>query len=348
MEYLAIKDNLGSKIGTMSLYLIYLFSIFSAITVFISITKYISRHGYLPDIFGGSKSKEIMFSIFLIAIMSIINYIGIKTSTFVCNSIGVIMLTILVGIIVLGSNKICIDKVVSGPETSWDSFVLCTILALFLFNGYDVIVKMSSETKNENDTKRALLTTIILTTVIYLAVIVISICVLGYDTISQSYHPLSNVYEALVGHKVALVTYIAGIFILFNTAFVSLIGATRFMYGLGQKKEIAYAEKWCELSENKTPKYAILLTYILSIILALVNNEVVMAVLCNFSVMSILILLSISLIMIRWKERNNIEAQKKHNYIKGNINNIPLIVLISMVVMIFFKYNILKNRFWLK
>lgn len=348
MEYLAIKDNLGSKIGTMSLYLIYLFSVFSAITVVISITKYISNHGYLPDIFGGSKSKEIMFSIFLITIMTIINYIGIKTSTVVCNSIGVIMLIILVGIIVLGGNKFCIEKVVSGPETSWDSFVLCTILALFLFNGYDVIVKMSSETKHENDTKRALLTTIILTTVIYLAVIVISICVLGYDTVSQSYHPLSNVYETLVGHKVALVTYVAGIFILFNTAFVSLIGATRFMYGLGQKKEIAYAEKWCELSENKTPKYAILLTYILSIILALVNNEVVMAVFCNFSVMLILILLSISLLMIRWKERNNIEEQKKHNYIKGNINNIPLIVLISMVVMIFFKYTILKNKFWLK
>jgi amino acid transporter len=187
-----------------------------------------------------------------------------------------------------------------------------------------------------------------MTTVIYLAVIVVSICVLGYDTVSQSYHPLSVVYETLVGKKTALITYIAGIFILFNTAFVSLIGATRFMYGLGQKKEIAFAEKWCELNENKTPTYAILFTFVLSVILALVNNEVVMAVFCNFSVMLILILLSVSLLMIRWKERNNLEEQSKHNYIKGNINNIPLIVLISMVVMIFFKYTILKNKFWLE
>jgi APA family basic amino acid/polyamine antiporter len=51
-EYLAIKDTFGEKIGKISLYIIYLFAVFSAVTITIAMTKYISNHGYFTNIFN--------------------------------------------------------------------------------------------------------------------------------------------------------------------------------------------------------------------------------------------------------------------------------------------------------
>jgi amino acid transporter len=72
-----------------------------------------------------------------------------------------------------------------------------------------------------------------------------------------------------------------------------------------------------------------------------------MAVITNFSVMMVLILISISLLILRWRERNDVIAQKKHNYLRGNIKNIPVVLIIVLCIMIYFFYTILRNRFWI-
>jgi hypothetical protein len=51
--------------------------------------------------------------------------------------------------------------------------------------------------------------------------------------------------------------------------------------------------------------------------------------------------------MLRWKERNDITAQNTHNYIYGNINNIPIVVILNMVVLFYILYVMIKNKFWI-
>ena len=344
-EYLAVKNNIGEKTGKVTLWILYLFSVFSAITVVVSLTKYIGKNGM--NLFKNNAMIEIGFSVLLIVIMTGINLAGIKTSKVVCNSIGIVMLLILGGIILFGGNRICINKIKNGPKVKWDSFVLATILALFLFNGYDVLIKMSNDSKDENDTKKALVWSVISTGIIYLLVIIVGICVMGYGKISNTYHPISMIYEFLINKKFGLVVYILGAIILFNTAFLTLIGASRFLYGLAREKEIMFSDKLSVVDKNNTPTNAIYATFGLSVLSALLNNEVILAVFTNFSVMYILIVVSISVLIIRWKERDNKKEQEEHNYIRGNIKNIPVPVVISLIVMVYFMIIILKNKFWL-
>jgi len=101
------------------------------------------------------------------------------------------------------------------------------------------------------------------------------------------------------------------------------------------------------VNRNQAPQNAILVTFVISVIAALLNNEVILAVITNFSAMYIMITISICLIMIRWRERDNKKEQKEHNYIKGNINNIPIPVVISLCILIYFMIVILKNKFWI-
>jgi len=339
-EYLAVKNTLGEKMGKFTLYVVYFFAIFSSITVIVSITKYIG-------VFKGKYLKEIVFSIFLLIVIMMINLAGIRTSKIVCNCIGISLIIILGGIGLLGFNKINLNKIFNGPQVPWSSFVLATILAFFLFNGYDVLVKMSGEVKDEKDTKKALITSLSITSVFYIMIIIVLISVMGYSQIGKTYYPLSKIYEYLINKNVSNIVYLIGCVILFNTAFLTLTGGSRFLYGLSNNKVIPYSEHLTQLNRNQAPQNAILVTFVISVIAALLNNEVILAVITNFSAMYIMITISICLIMIRWRERDNKKEQKEHNYIKGNINNIPIPVVISLCILIYFMIVILKNKFWI-
>ena len=154
-------------------------------------------------------------------------------------------------------------------------------------------------------------------------------------------------YEKLTNYKTSRVVYIAGAFIMFNTAFLSILSATRFMQGLGKDKSIAYPDFWAKTSTFNSPTNAILVSLGITILLAILNNEVLMAVIANSSCVLLLFLLCLSILILRWKERNNAEAQKTNNFIKGSINNIPIIVVLNMCVLLYLFYVMLKNKFWI-
>jgi APA family basic amino acid/polyamine antiporter len=347
MEYTAIKDTMGDDMGKVALYVIYLFAVLSAVTIVISMSKYISKSQYFSYHLGENVTFEILFGIVIITLMCAINYLGIHFSKLVAISITVLMLAVLGGAILLGAPKLCVNEVVTMPEMPWDSIVLSGILSLFLFNGYDFIVKVSDETIDPNDNKNALIYTLIMTSVIYLLIIVTGICVLKFKTASTTYNLISKIYEKVAGKNAGIVTYIAGLLIMFNTAFLSLLSASRFIYSTGKENHISNVDFWKKVSDYNTPTNAIIVTFIISVIFSLINSEVVLTIFSNFSALFILVLLCVALLVIRWNERDKPAEQAEHNYILGNVNNIPIPVIIALILIIYAKYKIIKHRFWL-
>ena len=69
-EYLAIKDAFGETYGKIIIYIIYFFTVFSCITIYISLSKYI---GTLPTFaFTNNYFSQISISIAMILLMSFI------------------------------------------------------------------------------------------------------------------------------------------------------------------------------------------------------------------------------------------------------------------------------------
>jgi len=345
-EYLAVQSTMGELTGQFILYLIYFFAILSGVTIVISISKYLTSIGTLSQ-FKDSTFFQKSFSIFLLCLMSFINYMGIETSKIVSNTISILMVIILGGIILLSSRFITWEKTFSAPNVSWDSFVLSSVLSLFLFNGYDFLVKISDESANPDNNKIALIASLSITTLIYIAIIIASICVLGFKTSSTTYNIITKMYETLTNKYTSLIVYIIGAFIMFNTAFLSVLSATKFMQGLGKEKRIIFSEFWEKENNFNSPSNAIFASLVITILLAIINNEVLMAILSNTSCILILFLLSVSVLLIRWKERTNKDAQMTHNFIKGNIQNVPIIVVINLFLLVYIFYIMLKNKFWI-
>lgn len=346
-EFLVIRETMGDNIGKFALYIIYLFAVLSSVVIVISMSKYISNSHYFAHILGENKMFEMIFAFVLIALMSTINYAGIHVSKIVANSIAVIMLLVLGGVVVMGSTHVCVDEIVRLPNLPWDSIVLSGILSLFLFNGYDFIVKISDESIDPNDNKLALIYTLMITSAIYLCIIVAGICILKYKTASTTYNLISKIYETLAGKHAGAITYAAGLIIMFNTAFLSLLSASRFIYSCGKENNISNPDFWSKLSDNSTPTNAIIVTFVIAAVCSLINNEVVLTVFTNFSALFILVLICVALLITRWSERGDITKQNEHNYIMGNIENIPVPVVLALFLILYAKYKIFKHGFWL-
>jgi APA family basic amino acid/polyamine antiporter len=345
-EYLAVQATLGENVGQVMLYLTYFFAIFSGVTIVISISKYLSSSPLLSS-FNFSPFQQKAFSIFLLFLMSFINYMGIETSKVVASTISVIMLIILGSIIALSAKFVSFKETFAAPNVPWDSFVLSSVLSLFLFNGYDFLVKISDESADPENNKIALIASIGITTAIYIAIIICGLCVLHYKTASTTYNIITKLYEVLTNKMVSSSVFIIGAVIMFNTAFLSVMSATKFMQGLGRDKKIAFPEFWAQTNAYGSPSNAIYASLAITVLLAILNNEVLMAIFSNTSCILILGLLSIALLMIRFGERNNLKAQKAHNYIPGNIHNIPIIVIINLILLAYIMLVMIQNKFWI-
>lgn len=364
-EYLAVKNTMGEGVGQITLYAIYMFALLSGVTIVTAMAKYACKcdlvetvkHNMSWTTSSHHSTLETAFSVALLCIMAGINFLGIETSKVVANTISVVMLVVILGIIVLSLPYIEWDKLSAsapmGPSSStaskdpWDNFVLSAILSLFLYNGYDFLVKISDESADPENNKTALIATIGITTLLYAGIMIAGICVLGYKKAGATHNIITNLYEMLTTSKWASAVYMAGLFIMFNTGFLSIMSATKFMEGLGKNSKIFMPEFWAKTNENDAPSNAIWVSLAICIFFALFNNATLMAIFSNFTCISILILISIALLILRWREKDDLEAQLKHNYIWGNVSNMPVPVMANLGVLFYIMYEMFKNKFWI-
>lgn len=344
-EYLSVRHTMGDATGQFMIFLVYSFAIFSAVTMVIANSKYITSFGYL-SCYKDSATVQKSISILLLCVMSFINYLGITTSKIVAKTISLMMFLIIVTIILLSTNYIKWNSVCDAPTVPWDSFILSAVLSLFLFNGYDFLVKINDESINPENNKIALIASISITTAIYIGIVISSICVIGFKH-SCSAHSITKMYEVLTNKQTSGIVYVIAALVMFNATFLTLLSATRFIHGLGKDNRIPYSDFWSQKNSFNSPHNAIYVSFTIACLLAIINNEVIMAVFSNISCILILILLSAAVLILRYNERNDKKSQNKHNYIQGNINNMPVIVITNILVLIYISYVLIKNKFWI-
>ena len=366
-EYLAVKNTMGEGVGQITLYAIYMFALLSGVTIVTAMAKYACKCDLVDSVKKNMSwttdshhsTLETAFSVALLFIIAFINFLGIETSKLVANSISVIMLAVILGIIVLSLPYIEWSKLTAsaptpngggsstGSKGPWDNFVLSAILSLFLYNGYDFLVKISDESADPENNKTALIATIGMTTLLYAGIMIAGICVLGYKKAGTTHNIVTNLYEILTNSKWASAVYMAGLFIMFNTGFLSIMSATKFMEGLGKDNKIFMPEFWAKTNENDAPSNAIWITLAISVFFALFNNATLLAIFSNFTCVATLILISIALLILRWREKDDLESQLKHNYIWGNVSNMPVPVIANLGVLFYIMYEMFKNKFWI-
>ncbi len=300
--------------------------ILSASTVALAFGGYLSDLINIPSIF-----LNIIFAIILVLILSIINFIGIKTSTRTNILFTLIEASGLIIIIIIGFfGKQEPNYFILPSGSSFAVIFSAVALIFFAYIGFEDIANIAEEVKEpQKNIPKAIIYSIIITTILYCFTAIAVVSILPYGDIADADAPLNSVAKEILGPGGGIVMSFIALFATANTVLIMLIVTSRMMYGMARDK--ALPEGLSRISPKyRTPIIAVLLTMGFTIIpilfgdISLVAHATVFGVLINF------ILVNISLLALR-KKKPDLERPFK---LKPSIKGYPVIALLGSIICI--------------
>ncbi|MFX0104490.1 MAG: APC family permease [Candidatus Hodarchaeota archaeon] len=328
-EFVYTEQAFKKRILSFILGWIIIFSgILSAATVALGFANYLS------DLFGiSSIFLVVIFAILLIIILSIINFIGIKTSTrtniiFTLIEASGLIFIIVIAIPLFGS----VDYLALPTASNFTAIFSSVALIFFAYIGFEDIANIAEEVKEPHkNLPKGIIYSIIITTILYCltAISVVSILHYGVYDYENSKVPLRDAASQVLGDAGGLIMSLIALFATANTVLIMLIVTSRMMYGMARDK--ALPEGLSKISpKHRTPIISILITMIFTIIpvffvdIKIIADATVFGVLLNF------FLVNISLIALR-KTKPDMERPFK---LKPSIKWVPIIALLGSIVCI--------------
>jgi basic amino acid/polyamine antiporter, APA family len=119
---------------------------------------------FVPHYLGGlffdglrHSPGDVIFTVFLIAVLGAINIVGVKESTGVNVLLAVIdfatqALLVLIGIVLVFNPQVLADNVHFGVAPTWTNFILAIPIGMLAYTGIETVSNMSEEAKDEAHT----------------------------------------------------------------------------------------------------------------------------------------------------------------------------------------------------
>ena len=262
-EFVYTEEAFKIRILSFLLGWIIIFSgILSAATVALGFAGYLANLIEIPSII-----LVVIFAVILIVIVSLINFVGIRASTwtnilFTLIEASGLILIIIIGIPFLGT----VNYFVLPIGSSFGAIFSAVALIFFAYIGFEDIANIAEEVKKPTrNLPRAIIYSIIITTVLYCLTAISVVSILPYSVIADSQAPLDDVASAVLGDVGGMIMSFIALFATANTVLIMMIVTSRMMYGMARDK--ALPEGLSKVSPKfRTPAIAVLVTMILTII----------------------------------------------------------------------------------
>lgn len=301
--------------------------------------------GYFIGLLGGSL---IIVAIVLIAILSVVNFIGIEESTkvniiFTFIEAGGIILIIVLGFMNFGSVNY-FEFPTTGVSNIAMVLLSAAALIFFAYIGFEDIANMAEETEEPKKTiSRALLISILVTTILYIlmALAVVSVIqslpgITNFADFAALPNPLTVIAGTFLGPGGALAMAVIALFATANTVLIILIVTSRMIYGMSAGGALPKVFSKVH-AKTKTPWVAIIFTMLIAMGFIFFGDIEIVARVTVFSVFLIFFLINIILIVLR-KTRPDIERPFK---VRPNIKWVPIFPVIGAITcfLMFFTFS---------
>ncbi|MBI1969863.1 amino acid permease [Candidatus Woesearchaeota archaeon] len=291
-EYVYAEHAFGRAIAFFVGYLAVLAQIITGAAVALGFA------GYFSKLFGTN-------SILLIALLatfffSFINFHGIKDSKWM-NVIFTILETVGLFIIIFIAlpyfGKVNYMEMAQG----FSGVFHAAALVFFAYIGFESVVKLSEETKNPTKTiPRALLLSIAISTLLYILVAMAAVSVVGWETLGKSAAPLADVAAAILGSNAFVLLAVIALFSTGNTILMSLVAASRTLYGMSHEYKLLKPFTWVHVS-RRTPYIAVFASMLLTFLFILPRKIDLVAEFSNFGIFLSFVIVNLALIVLRYK-----------------------------------------------
>jgi APA family basic amino acid/polyamine antiporter len=174
-----------------------------------------------------------------------------------------------------------------------------TSLIYISFFGFEQVSQAAEEIKNpERNIPAAILLSLFIPTVIYVFVVLISVGIIDYKTLGESAAPLVVIASAVLGKYGLLFVLIAGIMSTVSALNATVLTTSRATYAIARDGFMpSFLAKIN--ARFRTPHWALVVTSVLAVIIAVIGEIRFVAHLTNFCLLFALIIVNFSVIMLR-------------------------------------------------
>ena len=257
---------------------------------------------YLTYLLPHAGLPNSLIVVLVCALLTIINYVGIKRSMQFLDGFTLIKITPILVLVGYGLTQADLSAFQIAPE-QWQienlgvSLSSAALLTLYAFIGFETVVVTSGETKKpETNLPLALTYTVIATSIFYCLVQLAYVGVMQGKTVDDA--PLIAFARELAGEPAAIMIALAAIFSVAANVLANMISTSRLSFAMA--KEGAIPSWFGHLSKRfATPDHSILFLGILAGVLSLTGGFVWLAVVSVLSRMLVYLICIIALVKLR-------------------------------------------------
>ena len=269
-------------------------------------------------------------AILLIGILSVVNFIGIRESSWANIVFTIIEAAGLILIIVIGFT-------VSSPEpvnyfespSGLSGIIVAFVLSFFAFIGFEAMSNVAEEVRKPKKTiPRAIFLSVVISSLLYVLLTFAVFRVINWEDFSSSSAPLAEVVKISLGAQGQIILTGIALFAITNTVLITLIAGSRILFGMAREKSFPNLLTKVH-SKTKTPWIAIIVIMIIALVFSLIGDIVIVANIAVFAVVITFSAVILSLIVLRYTQPN-IERGFK---IPGNIGKFPVLPAIGLMIL---------------
>ena len=287
--------------------------------------------------FGGYFAEfvdiPIVFSaILLIGILSIVNFIGIKQSSWMNVTFAIITISGLVLIIFLGMTFDTTEPIdyFEAPN-GVTGIIFAFVLIFFAFIGFEDMANVAEEVKRPKKTiPRAIILCVIITGIIYVLVSLSVVRVLNWEELGRSAAPLADVATNSLGLSGGVTLSLIALFATASTVLITLVAGARIFYGMAKNNSLPLLLGKVH-SKTNTPWIAVIGIFVTAVGFAFIGDIVIVASIVVFAVVVTFAMINLSVILLRYTQ----PELKREFKVPGNIGRFPILPLVGLGVTIY-------------
>lgn len=326
-EYVFIKNAFKNNFFAFLIgWLTAITSIITAATVALGFGGYFAEFVNIPIIIS---------AIGLLVVLSIVNFVGIRESSWTNTIFTIIEAAGLILIIVIGftiSNPEPVNYTESPSGIS--GIAIAFVLIFFAFIGFEDMANVAEEVKRPKKTiPRAIILSVIISGVIYILVSLAVVRVVNWEELATSAAPMAFVAERGLGSEAHILLSSIALFAITNTVLITLVAGSRIFYGMAKEKVFPSFLKKIHF-KTKTPWIAVLVIMITSIAFTFIGDIVIIANIAVFAIVITFAAVNLAVIVLRYTEPD-IERQFK---VPINIGKFPILPLFGVGISVYMAF----------
>ena len=321
-EYIFVKNVFKNNFFAFIIgWLTAITAMITAATVALGFGGYLAQFVNLPIIIS---------AILLIGVLSVINFIGIKESSWTNIVFTIVEAAGLILVIVIGFT-------ISDPEpvnyfespTGLTGIIIAFVLSFFAFIGFEAMANVAEEVRNPKKTiPKAIILSVIVSALIYVLVSLAVVRVVNWEDLSLSSAPLAEVVKIGLGSQGQIVLTGIALFAITNTVLITLVAGSRIIFGMARDKSLPYILARVHF-KTKTPWVATIGIMLVAMGFSLIGDIVIVANIAVFAVVITFAAVILSLIVLRYTQPN-IERRFK---VPINIGKFPVLPVFGLVIL---------------